>query len=117
MPKQRSEVIRSKGAFLSDFSHRVVDLVQTIGLLCDLLWSDPDKDIRGWGENDRGVSFTFGADIVARFLSRFDLDLVTRAHQVRPSYSTDSTDSTYSTHSTRSTFTMARRDCTQNPLT
>uniref|UniRef100_A0A7S1T5B7 Serine/threonine-protein phosphatase n=1 Tax=Compsopogon caeruleus TaxID=31354 RepID=A0A7S1T5B7_9RHOD len=52
------------------------------GLLCDLLWSDPDKDIMGWGENDRGVSFTFGADIVNRFLSRFDLDLVCRAHQV-----------------------------------
>ncbi|XP_037041737.1 serine/threonine-protein phosphatase alpha-2 isoform-like [Bradysia coprophila] len=27
------------------------------GLLCDLLWSD--KDTMGWGENDRGVSFTF----------------------------------------------------------
>mmetsp|Transcript_13968 Transcript_13968/g.56237 ORF Transcript_13968/g.56237 Transcript_13968/m.56237 type:complete len:343 (-) Transcript_13968:2733-3761(-) len=52
------------------------------GLLCDLLWSDPEKEIRGWGENDRGVSFTFGADIVGKFLSRFDLDLVTRAHQV-----------------------------------
>lgn len=52
------------------------------GLLCDLLWSDPDRDIRGWGENDRGVSFTFGADIVTRFLNRFDLDLVCRAHQV-----------------------------------
>ncbi|KAJ8045754.1 Serine/threonine-protein phosphatase PP1-beta catalytic subunit [Holothuria leucospilota] len=34
------------------------------GLLCDLLWSDPDKDVQGWGENDRGVSFTFGGDIV-----------------------------------------------------
>lgn len=33
------------------------------GLLCDLLWSDPDKDINGWGENDRGVSVTFGADV------------------------------------------------------
>ena len=29
------------------------------GLLCDLLWSDPDKEVMGWGENDRGVSFTF----------------------------------------------------------
>uniref|UniRef100_A0A672ZWE4 Serine/threonine-protein phosphatase n=1 Tax=Sphaeramia orbicularis TaxID=375764 RepID=A0A672ZWE4_9TELE len=34
------------------------------GLLCDLLWADPDKDVLGWGENDRGVSFTFGADVV-----------------------------------------------------
>ena len=52
------------------------------GLLCDLLWSDPDKDVRGWGENDRGVSFTFGPDIVTKFNNRHDLDLVCRAHQV-----------------------------------
>lgn len=52
------------------------------GLLCDLLWSDPDKDVLGWGENDRGVSFTFGADVVAKFLHKHDLDLICRAHQV-----------------------------------
>ena len=52
------------------------------GLLCDLLWSDPDKDTSGWGENDRGVSFTFGADVVSKFLNRHDLDLICRAHQV-----------------------------------
>merc|ERR1712098_120969 len=40
------------------------------GLLCDLLWSDPDKDITGWSENDRGVSFTFGPDVVSRFLQK-----------------------------------------------
>lgn len=53
------------------------------GLLCDLLWSDPDKDVLGWGENDRGVSFTFGAEVVAKFLHKHDLDLICRAHQVR----------------------------------
>lgn len=52
------------------------------GLLCDLLWSDPDKDVSGWGDNDRGVSFTFGADVVSDFLDKHDLDLVCRAHQV-----------------------------------
>ncbi|KAE8675728.1 Serine/threonine-protein phosphatase PP1 [Hibiscus syriacus] len=52
------------------------------GLLCDLLWADPDKDLDGWGENDRGVSFTFGADIVSEFLQKHDLDLICRAHQV-----------------------------------
>jgi serine/threonine-protein phosphatase PP1 catalytic subunit len=52
------------------------------GLLCDLLWADPDKDINGWSENDRGVSFTFGSDIVSRFLQKHDMDLICRAHQV-----------------------------------
>lgn len=85
---------------------RPTDVPDT-GLLCDLLWSDPDKDVnvcefdrghnvrcfwyhskvffivfQGWGENDRGVSFTFGADIVSKFLNRHDLDLICRAHQV-----------------------------------
>lgn len=52
------------------------------GLLCDLLWSDPCRDIRGWGMNDRGVSYTFGPDKVEEFLSKHDLDLICRAHQV-----------------------------------
>ena len=52
------------------------------GLLCDLIWGDPEKGIHGWGENDRGVSFTFGEDIVTKFLEKHDLDLICRAHQV-----------------------------------
>eukprot|EP00002_Diphylleia_rotans_P033400 TRINITY_DN709_c0_g4_i1.p1 TRINITY_DN709_c0_g4~~TRINITY_DN709_c0_g4_i1.p1 ORF type:complete len:299 (-),score=48.55 TRINITY_DN709_c0_g4_i1:46-942(-) len=52
------------------------------GLLCDLLWADPDKDITGWAENDRGVSYVFGADIVQKFLQKHDMDLICRAHQV-----------------------------------
>jgi len=56
--------------------------IPDFGMLCDLLWSDPDKDIRGWAENDRGVSFTFGADTVESFLKKHDLDLICRAHQV-----------------------------------
>ena len=52
------------------------------GLLCDLLWSDPEEGLNGWGESDRGVSFTFGADVVTTFLARTGLDLVARAHQV-----------------------------------
>ena len=52
------------------------------GLLCDLMWSDPDADISGWAENDRGVSYTFGADVVGKFLTKHDFDLIVRAHQV-----------------------------------
>lgn len=56
--------------------------VPDVGLMCDLLWSDPDTTISGWAENDRGVSFVFGADVVANFLEAHDLDLCVRAHQV-----------------------------------
>ncbi|RZC22427.1 Serine/threonine-protein phosphatase PP1 isoform B [Glycine soja] len=61
---------------------RPTDVPDT-GLLCDLLWSDPSKDVQGWGMNDRGVSYTFGADKVSQFLQKHDLDLVCRAHQVK----------------------------------
>ncbi|MES1921291.1 Serine/threonine-protein phosphatase PP1-beta catalytic subunit [Bonamia ostreae] len=56
--------------------------IPDMGLLCDLLWADPAKEVEGWGENDRGVSFTFGKDIVDRFTEKHDLDLICRAHQV-----------------------------------
>jgi len=52
------------------------------GLLCDLLWSDPDKDIKGWAENERGVSYVYGQEIVGSFLKKHELDLICRAHQV-----------------------------------
>ncbi|XP_047948716.1 serine/threonine-protein phosphatase PP1-like isoform X2 [Salvia hispanica] len=60
---------------------RPTDVPET-GLLCDLLWSDPSKDVKGWGMNDRGVSYTFGPDKVTEFLQKHDLDLICRAHQV-----------------------------------
>lgn len=52
------------------------------GLLCDLLWSDPEFEISGWEDNDRGVSYIFGEDIVRTMADKFDLDLIVRAHQV-----------------------------------
>jgi len=60
---------------------RPTDVPDT-GLVCDLLWADPDKDVAGYGENDRGVSFTFGPDVVTNFLKKHDCELIVRAHQV-----------------------------------
>jgi len=60
---------------------RPTDVPDT-GLICDLLWADPDKDISGWAENDRGVSWVFGQDIVQQFLAKQGMELVCRAHQV-----------------------------------
>jgi serine/threonine-protein phosphatase PP1 catalytic subunit len=38
--------------------------------------------IRGWGYNGRGVSYTFGSDIINEFLVKHGLELICRAHQV-----------------------------------
>ncbi|XP_034475725.1 serine/threonine-protein phosphatase alpha-3 isoform-like [Drosophila innubila] len=52
------------------------------GLLCDLLWSDPDRFGFGFSPSDRGVSFLYGRDVLERFLRKYDFDLLCRAHQV-----------------------------------
>lgn len=52
------------------------------GMVCDLLWADPDKEVTGWGENERGVSYTFGADIVKTFCQKQGIELICRGHQV-----------------------------------
>lgn len=89
--------------------NRPCDVPDT-GLLCDLLWSDPDASSQvsaikcayvlfdcsfvqslthsifvhhqTYQHNDRGVSYTFGPRVVSDFLRKHDLDLVVRAHQV-----------------------------------
>lgn len=53
------------------------------GLVCDLLWSDPSKNGKGFKPNrDRGASYVFGKDVVENFLADNDLDLICRAHEV-----------------------------------
>ena len=52
------------------------------GLLCDLLWSDPERGVEEYGDNDRGVSFTFGENVVKKFAQKHDIDLICRAHPV-----------------------------------
>jgi diadenosine tetraphosphatase ApaH/serine/threonine PP2A family protein phosphatase len=78
----------SKNSFLFCFNKiylsilKFINLLILLGLLCDLVWSDPEKDANGWGPNDRGVSVTFSGAIIDKFLKNNDLDLICRAHQV-----------------------------------
>ena len=51
-------------------------------MLCDLLWADPEAEIQGWADNERGVSYVFGPDVIASFLKKHEMDLICRAHQV-----------------------------------
>lgn len=60
---------------------RPVDVPDS-GVICDLLWADPETEIQGWGENDRGVSYVFGVKVINKFLKTHNLDLICRAHQV-----------------------------------
>lgn len=52
------------------------------GMLCDLLWSDPEQNNEGFAPNDRGVSVTFNERVLKQFLHKTDYDLLCRAHQV-----------------------------------
>lgn len=54
------------------------------GLLCDLLWANPDKEVDEWGENtDDNISFkVFGPVIVSKFLAKHDFDMVCRGKQM-----------------------------------
>ena len=107
------KIICMHGGLSPDLEHlsQIFDIprptdVPDEGLLCDLLWADPDSNVLGWGYNARylhlfilyfkyvhnlcrlryynyrGVSYTFGHDVIADFLERNGLDLICRAHQV-----------------------------------
>ena len=52
------------------------------GLLCDLLWSDPEKDVEDWAPNERGISVLYTENIIEKTLDNLDIDLICRAHQV-----------------------------------
>ncbi|KAG4303870.1 hypothetical protein PORY_002724 [Pneumocystis oryctolagi] len=56
--------------------------VPDYGLLNDLLWSDPTETTNGWEDNERGVSYCFGKNVIQQFLQKHDFDLICRAHMV-----------------------------------
>ena len=56
------------------------------GLLCDLLWSDPCSDVKGYAPSPRDCAYLFGPDIVEQFMSRFDFDLIVRGHECCDGY-------------------------------
>ncbi|VDK64246.1 unnamed protein product [Anisakis simplex] len=57
-------------------------IIPPFGLMCDLVWSDPDDKHDGWSMSQRGISFTFSENVVKDFCRRNNIDLVVRAHQL-----------------------------------
>ena len=52
------------------------------GAMCDLLWSDPDQEQKGFGISPRGAGYLFGGDVVNTFGELNKIDLIARAHQL-----------------------------------
>jgi len=60
------------------------DRVQEVpheGIMCDLLWSDPEE-MDGWGLSPRGGGYLFGGDVVEQFNRTNNISLICRAHQL-----------------------------------
>ncbi|CAB3398804.1 unnamed protein product [Caenorhabditis bovis] len=53
------------------------------GIMCDLLWSDP-QPINGRCPSKRGVGCQFGPDVTARWCKENDIEYVVRSHEVKP---------------------------------
>jgi serine/threonine-protein phosphatase 2A catalytic subunit len=52
------------------------------GLVCDLLWSDPDEKQTGFQPSPRMAGYLFGCEATRQFLHSNNLTKVVRAHQL-----------------------------------
>lgn len=52
------------------------------GIMCDLLWSDPDSEVVGFNVSLRGAGFLFGGNVVQAFNTTNNISLIARAHQL-----------------------------------
>lgn len=70
---------------INDLKREELFTVAEEGLVCDLLWADPNEENENidWQVNERGCSFLFGKSTVNNFCRKFNLDLIVRAHEVQ----------------------------------
>jgi serine/threonine-protein phosphatase 4 catalytic subunit len=71
--------------FILHIQIRTIDRKQEVphdGAMCDLLWSDPEDIVDGWGLSPRGAGFLFGGSVVSSFNHANNIDYICRAHQL-----------------------------------
>ncbi|KAG4304042.1 hypothetical protein PORY_002565 [Pneumocystis oryctolagi] len=64
---------------------KIIDRFREIpheGPMADLVWSDPDQDKHDFSISPRGAGYTFGIDIVEKFLEINNIEHILRAHQL-----------------------------------
>ncbi|KAL8518333.1 hypothetical protein ACS0TY_009633 [Phlomoides rotata] len=54
----------------------------SLSALIDLLWSDPEDTVEGWGLSPRGAGFLFGGSVVDTFNQTSNLDYICHVHQL-----------------------------------
>jgi diadenosine tetraphosphatase ApaH/serine/threonine PP2A family protein phosphatase len=52
------------------------------GVMCDLLWSDPEEGRQGFGPSPRGAGYSWGGDATDKFTYINNLKMICRAHQL-----------------------------------
>lgn len=52
------------------------------GPMCDIMWSDPAEDMKGWHKSPRGAGYLFGADVCERFAHENNVSSIVRSHQL-----------------------------------
>ncbi|KAL7411231.1 Metallo-dependent phosphatase [Mrakia frigida] len=64
---------------------KIIDRFREIpheGPMADLVWSDPDQDKEEFAISPRGAGYTFGSQVVRKFLALNKFDHMLRAHQL-----------------------------------
>lgn len=64
---------------------KIIDRFREIpheGPMADLVWSDPDPDRDEFSLSPRGAGYTFGSDVVKKFLQVNNMSHILRAHQL-----------------------------------
>lgn len=64
---------------------KIIDRFREIpheGPMADLVWSDPDPDRDEFSLSPRGAGYTFGAQVVKKFLEVNSMSHILRAHQL-----------------------------------
>jgi serine/threonine-protein phosphatase PPG1 len=64
---------------------KVIDRFKEIpheGPMADLVWSDPEESKPDFSLSPRGAGYTFGIDIITKFLHRNKINHILRAHQL-----------------------------------
>ena len=52
------------------------------GPMCDIMWSDPSEDMKGWHKSPRGAGYLFGSDVCEKFAFENNVQSIVRSHQL-----------------------------------